>query len=421
MRARIYRSGFRRTVVGAEMATCLICVKDNPEGTLLCTKCGAPLPDEAPAESSAAPSVPGPGPTRRSKTPWLIAGAAVVTITVVVLFVWFWNRSNSSAEGVARDLPAGLAGVGAWDIEGLFAKPWVAKALDAPMVSGVLRSAKDASGVDILALESAAGGFRMDGNTIHMIGVVKGRFDGDRIRSALADLGMSDEQVIGEHRFVVVEIPAALMFPQPDDDPFQDLIDTDTDTDFEDEADAAEEPGPATIGKLPPPAVAALMPVVPPMLLGTIDERTFVYGSAVLIEEYLKGDKTIADDADMMALVERVSDDAVAWGVGRFTAEQSRGWWSVIPLKDQVRMAKYLLGATFLAEMRLHDSIVVQLSADMPTEEAAQKVKALWHETVPLFGAANFGLAAMGASPPVVEASGKTVGLRFEIPLPPLP
>ena len=167
-------------------------------------------------------------------------------------------------------------------------------------------------------------------------------------------------------------------------------------------------------------ADAALAPAV----AGLPDDRTLVLGSPTLIERWVDGGDTVADDEQLAPLLEAVGERSALWAV----AHVSEGLAARLPTiepGDGVETAPTLAGSTLRYALRLAPKEVT-LTFELALADAAtaQRLREQWSEA-DLFLRLRFALTLLGV------ASGGSGGdlvveedkLRFEMtaPLPDVP
>lgn len=330
----------------------------------------------APADADPRPTQPRP---RRAGL-WL-GLFGVGTVAAIVVTYLFLGRTPETSREVARGLPAGLSAVGGLDVRAVLQHEWFQKWLNNPFGQRGLEHVEERYGLDLRKVRTVVCGLGVLNGEVHVIAIVTGRLDRERLEERLSGGGGR------------TEVGGFLAWPVG----ARDLV-----------------------SALGVSADAALAPAV----AGLPDDRTLVLGSPTLIERWVDGGDTVADDEQLAPLLEAVGERSALWAV----AHVSEGLAARLPTiepGDGVETAPTLAGSTLRYALRLAPKEVT-LTFELALADAAtaQRLREQWSEA-DLFLRLRFALTLLGV------ASGGSGGdlvveedkLRFEMtaPLPDVP
>ena len=392
-------------------SSCLVCGRANVgESALLCAHCGAPMPDSSGAALSPPPLA---GPRRRCPYLKVAALGVVVLAAIVGLTLWLRGPSVSGLEA-GRSMPAGMTSVFGVDFHRILRHDWVEKLLDDPNVAQGVRLLRDSSGIDVMALESVGGGTQLIGDRLHLLMVVHGKFQADQLEPMLGTMAPRTVELDGGitlHQIPLPKLPLGLLSggaaadepkPESEEEPLPEDVPA----------------GEASIVKPDPPL--ALLPNYADLLIGVLDDETFVLGSRELIERYLAGGDTVEDDETIGPLLEAIDGRAMVWGVGVVDASGLGPLTSVLDMPD---IAPKIDGATYSATMRLTDGFEMELTTTLPSAQVAQQLKSVLDaaslRAAPFESA--FALMGVEIKPPKITVTGASVSVSTRLPLPDLP
>lgn len=343
----------------------------------------------------------------------VIALVAILALGLAGGIYWWYSSRKADSKTLVRGLPKDIMAGGGVNFRVVLDHEKVKPLLENPMVKSSLDMAKAKSGVDVLALESAAVGLKLEGSEIHFLGIMKGRFEVETVRGLFKLIGAEEVDIKG-NKFGKMKLDTIPFLPRRKMTPKFEEPAAEGEQAGTDGTDAEGKP---SLAEQPPEPV---MPTMPELVFGPTDDRTLIAGSQKLVEAYLAGGATVADDADLGPLVKEIADDAVYWGVGKFKGDEQG--------KIVSDMLKGFMGEQFAAfegimkdsaglfEVRLTDKVEVRALTTFATAEAATKVKGLL-DALAISGADM--IKATGAAPTITQDD-KRVTITVSFPLPDL-
>ena len=372
---------------------------------------------------------------QRSRAP-LIIGVAVLVLALAGGAYFLWGRGKSDSKSLVRGIPNGVAGVVGLNIKVVLEHDKIKPLIARPEVQAGLAKANEMAGVDVMALQSVAAGLQLIDNEFHVLAVIKGGFNVDKLNALFTTFGLGTPIEIKGKKLVKVamaDLPIGGFGPRrkhkfdepklddtgagdSEDGPKTDTADATDATDGTDSADAP--PGTASVVAPKPPFK---MPGIADMALGALDDKTFVVGSPTLIEKFLDGTDTVANDPDIGPLIKEVSDDAVYWGISKFKADSAEGklvlgFAETLPGPLATMVPAFLKDSVVFFELRLAENLEGRFISVFGSEDSAKTVKEFIDTFLPM---ASEQLKAVGGK---VEAKleGAKLTVTLSIPVPDL-
>ena len=216
--------------------------------------------------------------------------ALSLALALAIGLTW-WLRGGGDMRADLLRLPKGLPMALTLDFQRVLALEVLASALSSAPVQASLAEAKKQVGVDVLSLGTWTMGLRVQDGAVGLISVLHGRFEVETLRATLAKIPGVVSSTLGG-------LPASTMtLGQPVDELVARLM-----------------PGSET-----PVVDGVPLPVIPDLHFQVRDDRTLLVGTRDLLDAWLEGGATLAEDAELVAILDQeVSTDALGYGVGRW-------------------------------------------------------------------------------------------------------
>ena len=305
----------------------------------------------------------------------VIALVAILALGLAGGIYWWYSNRKADSKTLVRGLPKDITSGGGINFRVILEHEKVKPLLEAPMGKIFLDIAKAKSGVEVPALESAAVGMKLEGNEIHFLAIMKGRFEVETVRGLYKLVGAEEVDIKG-NKFGKKKMDSIPFISQRKmRSKFDEVPEPSAEPAGEDGTDAEGKP---SLAEQPPEPV---MPTIAEVVFGPIDDRTLIAGSQKLVEAYLAGGDTVADDAILGPLVKDVADDAALWGVGKVAGD---GQGNVVGdlLKGVAGESLAALDGSFkdsagLFEVRLTDKVEIRCVMNLASAEVATEIKGL--------------------------------------------
>ncbi len=389
------------------MKKCLVCNVQNRDEAVLCEGCGAPLPEI---------TVAGEPVRRKSKAPLIIG--IVLALAAIGVGVWFFTcRGGTDSKSLVRGMPKGVAFVGGINVAPILEIPIVKEQLAKEEAKQGIEMAKSFSGVDVLATKGVSFGVQVKDGSVHLLAVVKGSFNVDHLRNMLRNVGKPKDVkgtpmvLFALSEMLPKRLPKAAFrgLPEAEAEP--------TEEPAAGEGDEAK----AEIVEPKEPEYTEL-PTVADVVLGPVDESTFLVGSEALVTAYLAGGDTLADDAELAPLLDKVSANAIYWGLGRMKKDSPEGQL-IAQLAEAMAgpmggfIKDMLLDAVGWFEVEYKDGIVMRGATILASEEAAKSAKEKMDAAMSTPMMAKIYEAMPGAKP-TLTVEGKEIRFESKLQLP---
>lgn len=350
-----------------------------------------PTPPAGPLPSAGPVPTAGPLPTA-SRRRWLLPLALVLLVGAAVGTYFALRSTHTPLQALVLTLPKGPPWVLGFDPKPLLAFPPAAKGLARPDVQAQITTVKSTYGVDILAATGIAGAFQVaDGGLQYLL---------------LAELPLEVEKLAGK----LTQLPGAesievkgkalrrLPFGKTLDHYLPDVL----------------------LGQVDAPPV---LPIVPDLVFGPLDDHRFIAGTPKLVEAYLAGGATIADDTELSSRLANVPANALVWGVARLvsdSAEQKlfRDLALMMPRPADQPVPPTWPDVIGSFELHFDGNTLVGIGAyDFASEADAIRSKQLLEQG---FGVMKTQLGGMTLDVAVTQKGAQaSVTIRFPLPIPP--
>ena len=274
---------------------CLVCGELSEATALLCSHCGAPLPESAPA------SVVPHHPRHRQAFSRLarVAAAGIAAVIIVVVAVTLTSKNSLTPNSTLETMPNGMNSISAWNLSQLWKYEKLQPLWGNPIVKQYFGTAKSMAGIDVEALDSFVAGSRLTDQQFEVLYVVKGAFDATTLNGIIGTFCTS-EIVVAQRRLKSCDLNSLVT---------QSTLPTSDD----------ENGGKAGDEKVPEASITAIPEITAPISLGIVavgvwDATTFVAGTPDMLEAYFTGGDAVGGNETLELLMKDADPTAFGWG-----------------------------------------------------------------------------------------------------------